>query len=201
MAEPKQITAWAEAGDYLQMLRNTVGNDIRPLLDTAGGAPFAIFREVMSYIDHLGNLYSTEKTVGERFARFLRDVSAEVDSNYAMWATQIYDMYRCGPVHEFCPKILKNDHGQRLDWFSYRGSRKNQNLELDGRPIIVSHLEPLHNNGTSVWWLPVSSECLVEDLEKSIDTFAGRFDHAERISAWNLAAKRLGKPQPSKFSL
>jgi hypothetical protein len=203
MARLQQITVWEEAGPYLQMLRDTVGNDIRPLLVTEGGAPFAIFREVMSYIDYLGYLYTGlgEGKSARRLVQFLEDVSAKVDPSYKTWARVVYQMYRCGPVHEFAPKILQNDRGQTLAWQSYRGGRKNHNDVFYEKPIVVSHLEPLQDNGRPFWWLPVSSDCLVEDLEASIDIFSGLPDHVERIDAWNRAAKRLGPPQSFNFSI
>ena len=66
MAQVPTISKWIEAKPYLENLRGSVEADVRPLLSTPGGAPFAISREVLSYIDHLGHLFSGKKGVGDR---------------------------------------------------------------------------------------------------------------------------------------
>jgi hypothetical protein len=201
MSEPELIKRWEDTGPYLRMLRNTIVNDIRPLLETEGGAPFAIFREVMSYIDHLGDLYCGKGKSRERFVLFLTDVFAKIDPNYATRAQEIYHMYRCGPVHEFRPKILENDKGQMLAWLSYRGGRKNVKFEPLGDSATVSHLELLHDRVRSLFYLSMSSDCLVDDLDEAIDIFSRSSESVERIAAWNRAAKRLGKAHRCDFSL
>jgi hypothetical protein len=201
MAKIDHIATWAESGAYLQMLRDTIANDIRPLLATKGGAPFAIFREVMSYIDHLGELYCGKGQSADRFVLFLTDVFAKIDPNYAIRAQEIYHMYRCGPVHEFCPKILQNDSGQTLAWLSYPRGRKNVPFEPLGKSTTVSHLELLHDRGRSLFYLPMSSACLVDDLDEAIEIFSCSPESVERVTAWNRAAKRLGKPHRCDFSL
>jgi hypothetical protein len=107
--------------------------DVQPLLALPGAAPFAINREVFCYIDHLGHLYSGkvgERQVGARFQDYLKEVMCKIDPNYGQRATVIYQMYRNGPVHEFAPKVLKNNKGQLLEWFCYTGGRNNHNSEV-----------------------------------------------------------------------
>src|SRR5260370_31410640 len=98
------IQSWHEAGTYLQMLKKTIAEDIRPLLNLPGHAPFAVCREVLSYVDHLGHLYSGlvgQGQVAERSRRFMIDIMERIDPNYGKRAGEIYQMFRCGPVHEF----------------------------------------------------------------------------------------------------
>ena len=90
------------------MLKGTVAADIRPLSDVPGHAPFAICREALSYIDYLGHLYSGRGQVGERSREFMKQLMAKVDQNYGKRAAELYQMFRCGPVHEFEPKVLEN---------------------------------------------------------------------------------------------
>src|SRR5882724_5711221 len=115
MADVTTIKVWADARPYLVTLKGTVNADIRPLLATAGAAPFAICREVLSYIDHLGHLYLGRVgagQVGERSRVYLKQILANVDPNYGKRAGEIYQMFRCGPVHEFEPKVLENKKGE-----------------------------------------------------------------------------------------
>ena len=98
------ISQWPDALPYLSNLAATVNGDIRPLLGTSGGAPFAVSREVLSYVDHLGHLYSGKSAVGDRTVQYLSNVMSLTDQNYLKRAREIYQMYRCGPVHEFEPK-------------------------------------------------------------------------------------------------
>src|SRR5262245_148099 len=121
MAQVLEIGTWEDARPYLENLKRTILADVRPLLDLAEGAPFAVCREVLCYVDHLGHLYSGRqgiREVGNRFKDYLKQMMAlsQIDSNYGKRAEEIYQIYRNGPVHEFEPKILENRKGQLLQW-------------------------------------------------------------------------------------
>src|SRR5688572_1528561 len=109
MADVPVIKTWADARPYLEMQKGTANTDIRSLLAAVGAAPFAICREVLSYVDHLGHLYTGKSGVGRRSKDYLIDVMAKVDPNYGKRAGEIYEMYRCGSVHEFAPKVITNN--------------------------------------------------------------------------------------------
>jgi hypothetical protein len=198
MAQVPIISSWKEAKAYLQMLKGTVSADIRPLLDLPGHAPFAICREVLSYIDHLGHLYSGRGQIGDRSREFMKQIVAKVDANYAKRAAELYQMFRCGPVHEFEPKVLENKKGELLMWLCYVGPRVT-NIPVDGITSSVVHLEPVASNTASRFWLPVSTTCLVEDLMRSIEVFETAGPENERITAWNRAARDLNTPEPYDF--
>jgi hypothetical protein len=155
----------------------------------------------MSYVDHLGHLYSGRDKVGERFVAFLRGPLALVDTGYAKRADELYQMYRNGPVHEFQPKVLENDHGERLGWLSYRGDRNSQRVDLNFGSFVVTHLVPATAIRSESHWLPVCLDCLVLDLEQAIDHFARDSDVAARVTAWNRAARRLLPPVAFNFKL
>jgi hypothetical protein len=110
-------------------------------------------------------------------------------------------MYRNGPVHEFQPKVLENDHGQRLGWLSYRGDRSSQRVDLGFGTIVVTHLVPAAALQPGSHWLPVCLDCLVLDLEQAIDQFARDSNVAARVTAWNRAARRLLPPLAFNFKL
>ena len=200
LAQVPKITDWQQANKYLQNLRKTINNDVLPLLDTVGFAPFAINREVMSYIDHLGHLYSGKGQVGDRSKKYVKDIMSRIDSNYARRADEIYQMYRCGTVHEFEPKVLKNNKGYLLSWFCYKGERI-ENLNVDGKTINVVHLEPVSSNSKNGYWLPISTKCLIQDLKESINIFIKIGPEHERITSWNRAARELSEPVPFDFKL
>ncbi len=48
MAQIEKIGEWQEANSYLLNLRKTITDDIVPLLNTVGSAPFAINRKILS---------------------------------------------------------------------------------------------------------------------------------------------------------
>lgn len=198
VADVSVIKSWAEARPYLATLKATVGSDIRPLLATAGGAPFAINREVLSYVDHLGHLYTGKSKVGQRSKDYLVAMMSRVDRNYATRAAQIYEMYRCGSVHEFAPKVLTNAANQTIGWLCYKGDRSVR-MSLEGREVAVTHLQPLPSAESGKFWLPVSTVCLIADLEASIDAFVQAGPESDRVAAWNLAAQQLGAPVAFNF--
>lgn len=199
MAQVPTITSWGEAIPYLTSLKDTILADVRPLLHLPGAAPFAIGREVLSYLDHLGHLYSGKGQVGERSRVYLKEVMSLVDTNYGKRAGEIYQMYRCGSVHEFEPKVLENRKGQLLLWFYYKGERT-EAIEVSQQTLTVTHLEPIAAGGKK-FWLPVSTVCLLDDLICSIDEFGKVGPEEERETAWNRAARDLGCPEPFDFEV
>jgi hypothetical protein len=199
MAKVTIIQTWQEAGTYLQMLKRTVAADIRPLVDLPGNAPFAVCREVLSYVDHLGHLYCGRGQVGERSREYMKRIMARVDPNYGKRAAEIHQMFRCGPVHEFEPKVLENKKGELLLWLCYAGLRVDS-FELDGQRISAVHLEPVAAAGNKRFWLPVSTRCLIDDLMCSIEVFERTGPEDERITAWNRAARELATPEPHDFT-
>lgn len=195
MAQVPTVTIWQDAVVYLQRLKGTVIADVRPLLDLPGHAPFAICREVFSYVDHVGHLYSGKDGVGERFCLYLKEILKSADARYEERCKEIYQMFRCGPVHEFEPKILENKRGEVLVWLCYAGDR---NDTLEGTTCNVSHLKLIAID-PKTFWLPVSTKCLIDDLTASIDAFAVAGPEDERITAWNRAARKLAVPEPYDF--
>lgn len=198
MAQVPLLHAWKDAEPYLEMLKDTVKKDIRPLLCVPGKAPFAICREVLSYVDHLGHLYSGRSQVGERSRDFLKQVMSMIDPNYGKRASEIYQMFRCGSVHEFEPKTLENRSGDTLTWFCYAGARQDTFTHA-GKALSVIHLEPILGPSPTGYWLPVSTQCLVDDIEASIDRFCQAGPDNERVTLWNRAARELSTPEPYDF--
>jgi len=192
------IGAWDDAKPYLLNLKETVDADIRHLLSASGFAPFAIFREVMSYIDHLGHLYTGSTQVGSRYVTYMSKLMTQVDSNYKNQAQVLYQMYRCGPVHEFKPKTLENKKGKLLAWYCYKGNRTTTSNQF-GSPHTLKHLVPLNPYGDHKYWLPVSTQCLIDDLEESIKLFIQATPQNERVTAWNRAFRELSPPHPFEF--
>lgn len=208
-----RIRTWAEASPYLDMLASTVTNDVTPLLNTQGGAPHTVSREVCSYADYLGALFVGTPAgmtgqdglaqVGIRFKRYLREVMGLVDPAYHGAAEVMYQMYRNGPAHEFDPKVLENKKGQWLAWLEYRGARRD-NLEIEGYSVAVQHLKPLHlpSRLANSFHLPVSTLCLIQDLLGSIEYFKTVIGtESERVNAWNEAAAALDRPKQFEFTL
>ena len=184
------IQAWPEATTYLTELRDTVRANVRPLLQIPGGAPFSVCREVFCYLDHLGHLFTGSNQVGQRFTSFLRTVMSTADDGYREWADVIYQMLRNGSVHEFAPKVLENNQGQLLGWGFYGGPRN----DATHGPHLRLRLE-----APGLYTLPVSSPCLLDDLEAAIEVFRTLGIENERVTLWNRAARELTVPRPFNF--
>jgi hypothetical protein len=129
----------------------------------------------------------------------MKEIMAKNDPNYGRRAAELYQMFRCGPVHEFEPKVLENRKGELLVWLCYAGPRAGS-LELDGRRTSVVHLEPVASPAADRFWLPVSTRCLIDDLMYSIEAFEKAGPENERITAWNRAARDLTTPEPYDFT-
>jgi hypothetical protein len=126
----------------------------------------------------------------------------KIDPNYSQCASLIYQMYRNGPVHEFAPKVLENKKGQPLKWLCYAGGRCDYNFEVPEIKLVVTHLKPVENPANNkVFYLPISTICLVMDLLGSIDEFQKMGPADERLTAWNRAARELINPRPSDFTV
>lgn len=208
------VESWDEARSYLEMLAQTIKDDLCPLLRTKGGAPHTISREVFSYVDYLGALYVGTSgvecnkwdglaRVGIRFKRYLEEVMSKCDEGYKGYSEVIYQMYRNGPIHNFEPRNLRNGN-KLLIWAEYQGSRKGGKLPVDkGRAIIVDHLVPCKlPNGRNTYCLPVSANFLIDDLLNSIHIFKnGLGNPDERVNRWNETAKILSKPKECNFNL
>jgi hypothetical protein len=181
--------------------RETVGRDLRRLLGDQG-APFAICREAVSSIDHHGHLYTGSTQCGPRFRTFMDRILGEVDPNYRRRAGEVYQMYRCGTVHEFEPKVLRNRNGQTLAWLCYQGNRVAQQIDAaEIGPLTVTHLEPVEHVAGQSFWLPVSTNCLLDDLVAAINRFIAAGPEVERVAAWNQAAQELAAPEPFEFTV
>jgi len=185
----------AEAVEYLQMLARTVHLDVVPLLHVKGAAPFAITREVLSYVDHLGALAAGRaSTTGmtKDAKDFIASYLGRVDSSYISGGVLLYEMYRHGTVHNFAPQAVTQGGVTHL-WYLYDGGRKEQ---IGGER--VQHLQPIHRS-TGIAHLPVSTACLVEDLEAAIRLFASDIEHdisAQLLGKWNQHAAFVSKPKP-----
>jgi hypothetical protein len=114
----------------------------------------------------------------------------------------VYQMYRCGTVHEFEPKVLRKKNGQTLAWLCYQGNRTAQHINPPGiGPLTVTHLEPVAHVAGRSFWLPVSTNCLLDDLVAAINRFIASGPEADRVAGWNQAAQELSAPEPCEFTV
>jgi hypothetical protein len=173
MIELRPNMAVADASQYLQMLSKSMDDDLMPLFGAAGGAPFALVREVMCYVDHLGALLVGRCTGGGTSTggrQFLSGYMAEVDPSYRSNGGMLYEMYRHGTVHNFAPPLGLT---------------------------AVEHLELVHPEGSSKAWLPVSTRCLFDDVKRALRFYetdlAGK---PELLVNWNSHAQFIASPKP-----
>jgi hypothetical protein len=205
MATIQTVKQWSEVAPHLTGLRDTIERDFRPMLkmdDKQKGAPFSVCREVTAYIDHLGHLYTGSSKVEQRFKAYMDKVLGGVDANYRQRAGEVYQMYRCGTVHEFEPKVLENRKGQLLVWLCYQGARTDAKINPVGiGDMTVTHLVPVLQPNGKAYALPVSTNCLLDDLEASINCFIAAGPEDERVTAWNRAARELTRYEPFDFTV
>ena len=193
------IETWEQAAPVLDDLAGSVDRDLMPLLETEGGAPHTIVRQFSCYVDYLGALYTGNRGVGARFRGFLNDVMGQIDPGYRQFSEVLYLMYRNGPVHAYDPKTLFLSDGVTLGWLEYQGERTGQ--LWDG--IAVSHLRLAQRPGEDMaHYLPVSTNCLLEDLKSAIHAFRDSAGDSEvRIKAWRRAAQAFERARHVTISL
>ena len=202
----KRIDQWSEAAPQLDGLANAILDDLAPLLSLPGHAPHTVSREFSCYVDHLGALYAGTSNVdcgpdnlapvGLRFKKYLREILKGVDSHYSKYADVIYKMYRNGPVHNFEPKRLRNKKGQTITWLEYYGTRRFTVL-LEGKDTSVRHLQPVASPDVpNKYYLPVSTNCLLQDLLSSIDLYKDGLEKPDELATkWNEAVAVLDAPE------
>jgi len=199
------INNWSESAGYLDMLLDTIRNDLFPLRRkdqggcTDGGAPHTISREFSCYVDYLGALYTgwaEWNKSGERFAAYLREVLGQVNRAYAQHAELVREMYRNGPVHEFDPKVVFNSNGDQCGWLESVGISPGWHDFGSGQKVQVSHLTIVaHPSVAKAYYLPVFTSQLLNDLVESISFFKkGVGDLTARVLCWNRAVGMLSHP-------
>lgn len=188
-----------EAKEHLHMLADTVGNDIEPLLATPGCAPFAVAREVFSYVDYLGSLRygrRTDRKMSVLAKRFISNYLGKVDSAYGVWGGVIYEMYRHGTIHNFEPQQVTVDGSTIYGWAAYAGKRTDV-VVWAGSSIreTITHLQPLPKGPLTL--LPISTSCLVQDLKEVIVAFENDLtaNPSGLLPYWNRFASFIGSPR------
>lgn len=203
--ELRYIFLWSESAEHLDMLIDTVRSDLFPLRRkdqggcTEGGAPHTISREFSCYVDYLGALYTgwaEWKKSGERFAAYLREVLGQVNPGYGQHAGLIREMYRNGPVHEFDPKVVFNRNGDQCGWLVSVGHSPGFHDFGGSQKVQICHLEVgLRPDRRDVYYLPIFTSQLLDDLIASIELFKGGLGNpAARVPCWNRAVGLLNCP-------
>ncbi len=75
-----------------------------------------------------------------------------------------------------------------------------QQIELEASQLTVTHLEPVVYIAGRSFGLPVSTNCLLDNLVAAIDHFADSGSANERVTAWNRAARELTAREPFDFT-
>jgi len=206
--------------EYLQGdLKQSIRNDIYPILqpEKEEGGYFGVACLVLCYLDFLGALYRGYG--GDIFAKnkkfpqgrkkiatprktldFIMDILGSVDCHYKDHdnADLLYEMYRHGTVHLYAPKVLKRN-GRELRWLLYKGHREARKI-VDGRALKLRHMQPIEGDAVSDW-LPVSINCLYDDLNAAIDEFCHRLQHEPELCCrWESTARALRDPDETSLS-
>lgn len=205
-----------EAKEFLRGdLKESIKNDIYPILqpEKEEEGYFGVACLVLCYIDFLGALYGGWKAemfpknkkfpegrkkiaTSEKALCFIRKVLGSVDPQYQAQdnADLLYEMYRHGTVHLYAPKVLKRN-GRELRWLLYKGHREARKI-VDRRALKLRHMQPIESDAVSDW-LPVSINCLYDDLRAAIDEFCALLDADKngRLEKWRQTADALCDPE------
>lgn len=195
-------------------LRKSIKNDVEPIIqeDNKEGGYFGVTRLVLCYIDYLGILYNGYH--GKKYKKgrnkgrkilsdsvyainFIKNILGDIHPNYKIHADLLYEMYRHGTVHLYQPKTFVNKKtGKILSWVAYKGKRDDVIVFEDpryigGNPtVLVEHM--LLTQYIDIWVLPISINCLYDDLISSIDIFKNKLiKDSNLVGKWKSSANVL----------
>lgn len=189
--------------EYLECdLKKSIINDVKPIIqpNQQDGGYFVIPRLVLCYVDYLGALYEGYHGEPSRKGRkviaqsnyaknFIKEVLGKVDPLYEKYGDFLYEMYRNGTVHLYQPKtVINSQTKETLSWVTYKGPR-NTDTQKYG---VVYHMQPKKMDNTTQWILPISINCLFDDLVASIDHFKEMLmDDSDLVEKWKSTANVL----------
>lgn len=189
-------------------------NDVYPAIqaDKLEGGYFSVPRMVLCYVDYLGALYSgftgtdiAKIATTAKARKYLVDVMGRVDPAYNKQAKALIEIYRHGTVHLHAPIVLINKANKRkLVWECYKGTRRAMKQISQNAEVWYEHLIPYRVDSTTDV-LPISINCLYDDLNQSIDEFCSMLFQELKCKGNKLlnnfvsAANVIIQPKPVDF--
>ncbi len=194
--------------------------EIAPILHLAysQGGYFGVPRQILCIVDFLGGLYNgfdpqkdtykkkingKEKTIKKiattkKAIEFTTKIFGEIDENYKLNGHYLFYMYRHGVVHTYQPKELRLKNGEIISWLPYKGGRVD--AQVSAGDILfqnVNHLVLLrHKVFPGKLFLPVSTQCLYNDLLSTIDIYVKKLEADEGLQKkWISAANEISEPE------
>lgn len=205
----------SEALIFLQTnLKASIQNDVFPVvqMNRQEGGYFAVPRLVFCYVDFLGAIYSGFQKSGKsgiattaKAKNYLCDVMSLVDPGYKGVADALINAYRHGTVHLYAPIFLKRKDGRELAWECYKGPRKTLKEVGPNSSLWINHLHP-YQAKTNTDVLPISINCLYDDLLQSIDQYCDLLvkehqnGYSVLFSKYLSAARQINLPKPVGIS-
>jgi hypothetical protein len=173
---------------YLQAdLDVSIQNDVYPVIqaEKRDGGYFAVPRLVMCYVDFIGALYSgfsagtnpNNIATTAKAVKYIDEVMSLVDPLYRQNGKLLVEIYRHGTVHLYSPISLKRNSDNRiLQWEVYKGTRREMLIAGTVAAKWVTHMDIYHYDANNDV-LPISINCLYEDLRQSIDEYCNLLQH------------------------
>jgi hypothetical protein len=175
---------------------------------------FGAVRAVMSDMEYVAALYSgwdgknrrriqtSAKTIA-----FMDEVVAAASGNagYSTWGPHLYELYRCGLIHQRLPKVLRSHAAstQLLGWaLMYH---QVDQLGPERGNAQIEHLR-LHQVDENLALLPVSALALYQDFLAACQRFATLLEaeraagDAELLTRWHQTWNALGEPEDTPLS-
>lgn len=175
---------------------------------------FGAVRAVMSDLEYVASLYCgwdgenrRRIQTGAKTVRFMEYVVAAASSNdgYARWSRHLYELYRCGLIHQRLPKVLRSEAATtRLLGWALMYDRVDR-LGPNRDNAEVRHLR-LHKVDGDLALLPVSVLAIYEDFFAACEYFAALLEEesaagdAELLTRWWQTWNTLGSPEDTKLT-
>ena len=208
----------------LEQVENFLNNEVKgqieleiePLLypNQETGGYFGVTLQVLCFLEFLGAAYTgyngtecyfngaKKISTSEKTLKFIAEVLGSLHQEYSENGKFLYAMYRHGLVHLYQPRTIKLDGGKVLIWAAYKGERIGEvhlNSDNGSVKVEVSHLkiadDPRDGN---FCLLPVSINCLHEDLLAAIDKYLELLKRdGDVLDKWQSVANAISEPEES----
>lgn len=175
---------------------------------------FGAVRAVMSDMEYVASLYCgwdgenrrRIQTAGKTIT-FMDEVLASATGNpgYSTYGRHLYELYRCGLIHQRLPKVLRSVSAstQLLGW-ALMYARVDR-LGPDRHNVEVEHLR-LQVVDNDLALLPVSVLAIYEDFLTACEHFAGLLEAeaaaggSELLTRWWQTWNALGSPEDTDLT-
>ena len=177
-------------------------------------ALFGAVRAVMSDMEYVASLYCgwdgenrRQIQTAAKTITFMAEVMAEPTGNpgYSAYGRHLYDLYRCGLIHQRVPKVLRSENASTLLLGWALMYHRTDQLGAHRGNAEVEHLR-LRVIDNDLALLPVSVVAIYEDFLAACEHFAALLEAeaatggSQLLTRWWRTWNALGSPEDSKLT-